>query len=99
MSARTKVGQFREVDLRDAGTVYHDDCAQPRDAGWIPPERQIDEAVGADKEEEIIPGMLSAHRFKCFDAVVRSRPSRLDLGSLKRLMSSDSDPCHFQAMS
>ena len=60
---------------------------------------QVDQAVGADQEEEIVAGPLAVHGLQRLDAVVRAGAPGLDLGDLEGRVAGDRDPGHLEAMS
>ena len=93
-----KLGEARGVDLLDPGAVDDDDRGQASDAGRVAPGGEIDQAIGADQEEEVILGTLGVDRAQGIDAVMRAGAAGLELGDLEVGVAGDGDPGHLQAV-
>ncbi len=67
-----RLGGTEGSTLVNSWAVDHDDRGQAGDSRGVAPGGQVDEAVGADQEEEIVAGPLAVHGLQGIDAVVRA---------------------------
>ncbi len=68
----------------DGGSVHDNERGQPADPVGAPPVREVDQAVGPDQEEEVVVRPFEPDRFERINAIMRTRPFRLDLRDLER---------------
>ena len=96
-----RAGGGAEVGQRrggDPGAVDHDQRGQGGDPVGLAPKGEIDEAVGADQEEEVVAGTLGGDGREGLGAVVGAGAAGLDLGDLEGGVAGRGDPRHLQAV-
>jgi len=93
-----KARHLAGIHYLDARTIDHDDRGQPRYARGLAPGGQVNQAVGADQEEELVVGPIPMHRFQRLDTVMRSGASSLEIGHLERRVPGRCNPGHLQAV-
>ena len=98
LGARPEARQDRRIHFIHPGAVDHDDRGQAGNSRGVAPGWKVDDAVGADQEEEIVAGPLAVHGVQRIDAVVRAGAAGLDLGNLEGLVAGDRDPGHLDAV-